>query len=203
MIVGGCADSEDRAVAAAHGLAPIRHLIGPAVGHAGLPEEDAFYGLVEPGPPVGESRIVVGDVPVDGFWSISRYNAEGYVENSNEGGSVLNQFNAQKEPDGSIVINLGGCADGRANCLRLMDGWNYTVRLYRPQPRSSTEPGLSPPWNPLSEKVRQPIPVCCHVRRRALLAHPIQLGAVAPRWADRAEPGAFGSGFPRAWPAAP
>lgn len=30
------------------------------------------------------------------------------------------------------MVHFGGCSDGRSNCLRLMDGWNYTVRLYRP-----------------------------------------------------------------------
>ena len=34
--------------------------------------------------------------------------------------------------DGSVVVHRG-CSDGRANCLRLIDGWNYTVRLYRPR----------------------------------------------------------------------
>ncbi len=30
--------------------------------------------------------------------------------------------------------HLGGCDDDRVNCLPIMDGWNYTVRLYRPRP---------------------------------------------------------------------
>jgi hypothetical protein len=45
----------------------VRHLIVTAAGWAGLPEDEAFYLMVEPGLPVGEYRIVVGDVPVDGF----------------------------------------------------------------------------------------------------------------------------------------
>jgi len=88
---------------------------------------------VEPELPVGEYRIVVGDVPVGAFWSISAYNADGYFEESDEGGCSVNQVTAQREDDGTTVIHLGGCGDGRPNCLRLMEGWNYTVRLYQPQ----------------------------------------------------------------------
>jgi hypothetical protein len=29
---------------------------------------------------------------------------------------------------------LGGCDGKIANCLSIMPGWNYTVRLYRPRP---------------------------------------------------------------------
>lgn len=112
---------------------PVHHLIGTAMGWGGLPESEAFYATVDPGLPVGRYRIVVRDVPVDAFWSISLYNADGFFEDGEEGGFSINQFTAVPEPDCSVVVHLGGCPDGRTNCLRLMDGWNYTVRLYRPR----------------------------------------------------------------------
>lgn len=113
---------------------PIRHLIGTAIGWGGLPDSEAHYLTVDPGLAVGEYSLVVRDVPVDAFWSISVYNADGFFEASDEGGCSVNQFTAKPEPDGSVVVHFGGCGDGRPNCLRIMDGWNYTVRLYRPRP---------------------------------------------------------------------
>ena len=33
------------------------------------------------------------------------------------------------------MIQFGGCAEGIDNCLPNTPGWNYMVRLYRPQQR--------------------------------------------------------------------
>ena len=35
-------------------------------------------------------------------------------------------------PDGTMTVNFGGCDDDRPNCLPIIDGWNYAVRLYLP-----------------------------------------------------------------------
>jgi hypothetical protein len=111
---------------------PVRHLIGTATGWGGLPQHEAFYVSVDPQLPVGDYRIVVRDVPVDAFWSISMYNADGYFDAAAEGHCSVNQVTAAKEPDGSVVVHLSPTDTSRTNCLTIGDGWNYTVRLYRP-----------------------------------------------------------------------
>ena len=72
-------------------------------------------------------------MPVDGFWSISLYDAAGYYEPNNRGAYTINNITANKDPDGSVVIQFGGCDAEVANCLPIMPGWNYMVRLYRPR----------------------------------------------------------------------
>jgi len=132
---------------------PVRHLIGTAVGWGGLPETEASYDLVEPHLPAGDYRIVVRDVPVDAFWSISVYNTDGFFEAGDDGSCSLNSLTALKEPDGSVIVNLAPAAEGRENCLRIMDGWNYTVRYYRPR-----SPILDGTWTlPTPEAVAQPL----------------------------------------------
>jgi len=114
---------------------PIRHLIGTAIWWGGNPEKDAIYFNVRPEMNDGTTmyRLNVKDVPVDGFWSVSVYNAEGHFEPNPLHAYTLNSLTAVKGPDGSIDIQFGGCTNNTANCLPIMKGWNYTVRLYRPR----------------------------------------------------------------------
>lgn len=44
----------------------------------------------------------------------------------------VNSVTAAREADGGVVVHFGGPDDGRPNRLRIMDGWNFIVRLYRP-----------------------------------------------------------------------
>lgn len=113
----------------------VRHLIGTAGGWGGLPEEDALYLGVEPGLPVGEHKIdVPADVPVGAFWSVSAYNAAGFFEPNAMGSYNVNSVSGARNDDGSMTVHFGGRESGRANCMPIVDGWNYTVRLYRPSP---------------------------------------------------------------------
>ena len=77
--------------------------------------------------------LSVKDVPLDGFWSITLYNAEGYLVKNDRDALFLNSITARKDPDGSVTIRLGGCHGPMPNCLPTMNGWNYMVRLYRPR----------------------------------------------------------------------
>jgi hypothetical protein len=75
----------------------------------------------------------VKDVPVDGFWSISLYNGNGYFQKNDLNSYSLNNITAKKSEDDSVAIQFGGCDGKISNCLPIMNGWNYTVRLYRPR----------------------------------------------------------------------
>lgn len=114
---------------------PVRHLIGTATGWGGNPDKEASYLNVVPPRNDGNTiyRLDVRDVPVDGFWSVSVYNAEAYFQKNDLNAYSLNNITAKKSADGSIAIQFGGCDGKVANCLPIMPGWNYTVRLYRPQ----------------------------------------------------------------------
>lgn len=112
---------------------PIMHLIGTAVGWGGLPEHEARYLNVDPGLPPGRYQLTVGEVPVDGFWSISLYDAEGYFPNTGDQVSV-NSVTGVRGSDGTVTVHFGDWGDDVPNRLPTVEGWNYVVRLYRPRP---------------------------------------------------------------------
>ena len=115
---------------------PVRRLIGSASAWGGNPETDALYLNIVPPKNDGQTiyAMNVKDVPVDGFWSISVYDAKGYYEKNALDAYSLNSITAKKGADGTVAVRFGGCDGKAANCLPVVPGWNYMVRLYRPRP---------------------------------------------------------------------
>jgi hypothetical protein len=115
---------------------PIQHLIGAASAWGANSPKDAIYLNVTPEKNDGTTvyRLTVKDVPVDGFWSVIVYNAQGYIPQNDRKVYSFNNVTAQKDADGSVTIQFGGCTDKAANCIPIVAGWNYMVRLYRPRP---------------------------------------------------------------------
>lgn len=73
--------------------------------------------------------------PVDGFWSITVYNADGYLAPNVYNAYSISSKTAKTAADGSVSVQFGGCDGKIPNCLPIMKGWNYTVRLFRPRPQ--------------------------------------------------------------------
>lgn len=115
---------------------PERHLIGAASGWGGNAGNDALYLTVVPPKNDGKTvhrMTIKPDVPVDAFWSISVYGADGYFHENDQDSYSINNVTAKKDADGSVTIQFGGCDGKIPNCLPIMPGWNYWVRLYRPR----------------------------------------------------------------------
>jgi len=114
---------------------PVDHLVGAAAGWGGLPRTAAMYVIASVDNNDGETpyAVTVKDVPVDAFWSVTVYNADGYLEANSLGVNSYNNVTAERNPDGSITIQFGGCGDERVNCIPITRGWNYAVRMYSPR----------------------------------------------------------------------
>jgi hypothetical protein len=106
------------------------------VGSRGLnPDKDAIYLNITPKRNDGTTiyKLHVKDVPVDGFWSISLYGPDGFFHKNKFDAYTLNNVTAKKDAGGSVTIQFGACDGKIDNCLPIMKGWNYMVRLYRPR----------------------------------------------------------------------
>ncbi len=136
LMLGSTLPDLKRAFGTRDQVDPVRHLLGTAMAWGGNPDKDAIYLNVTPSKNDGATiyRLTVKDVPVDAFWSISVYNAHGYFEANKENAYALNSLTAKKGDDGAITVQFGGAVGTTPNCLPIVPGWNYMVRLYRPRP---------------------------------------------------------------------
>jgi hypothetical protein len=123
---------------------PVQHLLGTAAAWGGNPQTAALYVSVEPKANDGKTayRLTVKDVPVDGFWSVSVYNKEGYFEKNAKNAYTVNNVTAKPNEDGSVTIHFGG-NEAATNYIPITPGWNYLFRMYRPR-----QPILDGTWKP-------------------------------------------------------
>ncbi|HSL80228.1 MAG TPA: DUF1214 domain-containing protein [Pseudolabrys sp.] len=115
---------------------PVRHLIGTAAGWGGNPDKDAIYLNVTPAKNDGKTTYtlnVPAKVPINAFWSVIVYDAEGRLQKNQYDSYSLNSITAKKNADGTIPVQFGDCDGKILNCIPTMNGWNYMVRLYRPR----------------------------------------------------------------------
>jgi hypothetical protein len=114
---------------------PVRRIAAAASGWGLNPDKDAVYLDVFPARNDGKTpyRLTVKDVPVDAFWSVTAYTADGYFNPNDLDAYSINSITGKKGEEGAITIQFGNCDKNTANCLPVTDGWNYMVRLYRPR----------------------------------------------------------------------
>lgn len=114
---------------------PVSHLIVTAAGWGGLPRTEAAYfnGRPIPGNEEKPHQLILSDVPASAFWSVTVYNARGFMEPTGlVGVNALNNVNATPSEDGSYRIQLGGCSETSVNCIPTPKGWDYVLRAYQP-----------------------------------------------------------------------
>ena len=136
LVLASTVTDTKRAFGSKQEVDPIQHLICAASAWGANPPEDALYLNVTPEKNDGTTayRLTVKDVPVDGFWSVIVYNAAGFIPENHRKVYSFNNVTAKKDADGSITVQFGGSGDEAANCIPIVPGWNYMVRLYRPRP---------------------------------------------------------------------
>lgn len=135
LVLGSTIPDYNRAFGTKDQVDQLQHLIGTAAGWGGNPQKDATYlsGVAPKNDGTTVYKLNVGEVPVNGFWSVSVYNKDGYFEKNQYDAYTLNNLTAKKNADGSIAIQFGGCDGKVVNCLPVTPGWNYTIRLYQPR----------------------------------------------------------------------
>lgn len=112
---------------------PVARLVAAAAGWGGNPPHAAIYLPILPPEPGRSWRMRLADVPVDGFWSVTVYDARGYMVPNPRNAVSLNNVTANRGADGSVTVQFGGCADTTPNCLPVPSPWNAVLRLYRPR----------------------------------------------------------------------
>jgi hypothetical protein len=114
--------NSDRGFGTKEQVDPVRRLILRASALGGTPDSEAKYLNVTPSKNDGKAvykLTVPSDVPVDGLWSITVYDAEGRFEKNKYDAYSLNNLTAKKSADGSVAVQFGGCDAGFPTACQL------------------------------------------------------------------------------------
>lgn len=113
---------------------PIMQLMATSYGWGGNPPRGAKYVGVVPEKNDGKTAYTLTmpeDVPVEGFWSVTLYNKDGFFTPNRLNAYSVNNVTGKKNSDGSMTIHFGGDPDAE-NHLPITEGWSYVIRLYLP-----------------------------------------------------------------------
>ena len=128
------------------------HLLATATGWGLNPPQAAVYNTVYPKLNDGKTvyKLILKDVPVDGFWSVSVYNEKGFFEKNPLNTYSINNVTAKQSSDGSYTIQFGGCTKESINCIYTPKNWNYSFRQYRPDKALLDGTWVSPEAQPIA-----------------------------------------------------
>jgi hypothetical protein len=135
QLLGNTVAGDDRTFGARGEVDPVRHLIGTATHWDRCPPRHIAYLLNVPRDNDGRTlhRLSVGHVPVDGFWSLSVYDANGHFFGDGHTARTVNSLTARRNGDDFITVHFGEGESSLVNRLQIGRGWRYLVRLYRPR----------------------------------------------------------------------
>jgi len=128
---------------------PEQRLYAAAGGWGLLPGAAATYFVYPGGHPITECRSATYPVPKNGaFWSITVYNDKGFLAYEN---SVLNSSTVKLNRDGTFTAYFGSeeLCGNVPNRIDTPEGWNFMMRVYRPEASVLNGGYTLPPTEPV------------------------------------------------------
>ena len=132
-------------------LDPVYWALGAAIGWGGLPAAAAMYEGAHPDRNDGQTpyTLTVGDVPCDALWSVTLYDADGWMPVNDFDAYSYNRVTADGD-DGTVTIRVGGDST-QSNYLPIVPGGTTSSASTGPDPRPLTARDRSPTPNPPTE----------------------------------------------------
>jgi hypothetical protein len=111
----------------------------------GYPEKDALYLPITPARNDGSTvhRLRVGDVPVDGFWSLTVYNSEGYLQPNQSNVYSVNSITAKRARTAPLPSNSAAATVKFPIACRSRSAGITPFPCFARDPKSSTAHGGS------------------------------------------------------------